>query len=397
MSKILPDYLSCIQRLLTDIGYRYESFPPHDADYWESFHGWMVNVLGPASSWTLAQLAEVEHAAGGISERAYPYAGTELKLLLAKMTALGIVLDDSVEDEAVYAEIVQFSQKLYLGEAQQNPLLALYHATLLEVSDFYGNDAILRGLAVVPWINYLDACLMEKDIFTTEVAKAVNSMFPAYPKASAGTSLGEWSIALRKCRFRGPGSEILNVSSSRCNSPHYLRSKSGAAEAYAAGIFKATKDQNFPVSKYIRVLPDVAFFIEVMNDLLSFHKEELAGETHNLIHLRTRGLSSSGAAGSGLEGQWTTYDTIRVLCDDLREATLRVNGLLRLEECERKTEGFGRRVGEENGVIDETEVALARQWRGWRDGYISWHFECRRYKLESVRGALLPDECDVPT
>ncbi|KAF7328109.1 Terpenoid synthase [Mycena sanguinolenta] len=159
---------TCIQRLLSEIAYRHEPFPPYDADFWGSFHVWISNTLGPASSWGPKKLAEVEHSAGSIAERAYPHASTVLKLLFAKLTAMGIVIDDSIEDEAVYKHLVQFSVKLYRGEAQQNGLLALYHATLKELSEVYGEDSVLRGLAVVPWINYIDACLMEKEIFGAE-------------------------------------------------------------------------------------------------------------------------------------------------------------------------------------------------------------------------------------
>lgn len=117
----------------------------------------------------MKQLTELEHAAGGIIERVYPYASVELKLLFAKLTAIAILIDDSIEDEAVHAEIVQFSHRLYLGEVQQNGMLALYHTSMKELSDMYGDDTVLRGLAIVPWINYIDACMMEKQIFTAEV------------------------------------------------------------------------------------------------------------------------------------------------------------------------------------------------------------------------------------
>lgn len=125
----------------------------------------------------------------------------------------------------------------------------------------------------------------------------------------------------------------------------------------------------------------------MFNDLLSFHKEELAGETYNLIHLRTRALTSAGARGTGLDGEWTRYDTFHLLCDEMREATRRIDGLLRLEECERKIRG---EAG--CGDVDEVDVEIAKQWRGWRDGYISWHFECRRYKLGFMKPAVFGDE-----
>lgn len=41
------DFTTGIQRLLTDIGYRYESLPPHDTEYWGPFHAWMLYTLGP--------------------------------------------------------------------------------------------------------------------------------------------------------------------------------------------------------------------------------------------------------------------------------------------------------------------------------------------------------------
>ncbi|KAJ7122260.1 isoprenoid synthase domain-containing protein [Mycena epipterygia] len=372
----IPDYAACIRTLLTDIGYRRDPLPPHDADYWGSFHTWMLYTLGPVSPWSVKQLTELEHAAGGIVERGYPYASTPQKLLFAKLTAIAILIDDSIEDEVMYLELLQFSRRLYLGEPQQNGMLVLYHATMQELSEVCGNDAVLRGLVIVPWINYIDAwinyidaCLMEKGILASEQQERAEDSPSSHDMSPAYDS-----------NPRSPRVDGLTP-----DFPHYLRRKSGAAEAYAAGIFKANKEQCFPLTKYIRVLPDLAFFIEVMNDVLSFHKEELAGETHNFIHFRTRTLSASGARGSGIAGQWTPNDTLRLLCDELRKVTQRIDGLLRLEDYEKKIRGEG-------GLndIDDIDVEIAKQWRGWRDGYISWHFECRRYKLESMELALLP-------
>ncbi|KAJ7624323.1 terpenoid synthase [Mycena polygramma] len=349
----------CIQRLFTDIGYRFEPFPPYDTEYWGPFHDWMLYTLGPTSTWSVKQLTELEHSAGGIIERAYPYASIQLKLLFAKLTAIAILIDDSIEDESVHGEIVQFSHKLYLGEEQENRMLALYHQNITELSAVYEKDTVLRGLATVPWINYIDACLMEKQIFDAEVRF---------------NSRANVALASNSTELKAPRSS--NVEGLAVKFPHYLRSKSGIAEAYAAAIFKANKEQHFPLTKYIKVLPDLTFYIEVMNDLLSFHKEEIAGETYNLIHLRTRALACSGARGTGLLGGWTCTDTVRLLCDEMREATRRIDGLLRLEDCERKMLG-------EPGIteVEEVDLEIAKQWRGFRDGYISWHLECRRYKL----------------
>lgn len=125
-----------------------------------------------------------------------------------------------------------------------------------------------------------------------------------------------------------------------------------------------------------------------VNDLFSFYKEELAGETWTYIHMRTRSLSASGAQGSGTTGEWTPNDTIRLLCDETTEAVRKIDGLLRLEECERKMRGEPTGWSE----IDKLDVEIAQQWRAFRDGYVSWYVECRRYKLCSMKSALLGEQ-----
>ncbi|KAJ6524188.1 isoprenoid synthase domain-containing protein [Mycena capillaripes] len=307
MSTPLSNYATCVQRLLVDLEYRSEPPPPHDANYCDLFHRWILYTLGPTSSCSEKRLAELEHAAGSISKRTYPYASTEIQLLFAKVTALGLLIDDSIQDEAVCTEIAQFSHKLFLGEPQDNRMLALFHATLKELSYVFEDNEVLRDMAVIPWIAFIDGCLMERHL------------------------------------------------------PRYLRVKGGASEFYVAGIFKATKEQNLPFSKYIKAVPDAVFISDVMNDILSFHKEELAGETYNFIHLRTRSLSSAGKRGSGVAGEWTTDDTFHLLCQEVLEATRRVDGVLRLAECERKMRGEV--VPEASDGVDEFDIEIAKQWR----------------------------------
>jgi hypothetical protein len=191
MTSTLSGYTTCIQRLLIDIGYRAQPPPTYDADYWGPFHTWMFHTLRPTTSWSVKQITELEHCAGSYIERAYPYASNDVKFLYARLTALCLYVDDSIEDEVVCAEIAQFSKMLYLGEEQQNPTLALYHATLKELSDIHGDDTILRDLAVLPWISHIDACLIEKKIFTAQVREipASSLTYPLIRVTSASTGI----------------------------------------------------------------------------------------------------------------------------------------------------------------------------------------------------------------
>lgn len=66
----------------------------------------------------------------------------------------------------------------------------------------------------------------------------------------------------------------------------------------------------------------------------------------------------------------------------MRDAAQRVDEFLKVEDCERiARDGLdGRDLG-----LSEVDVAIALQWRGWKNGYISWHLECQRYKLDFIR------------
>lgn len=118
---------------------------------------------------------------------------------------------------------------------------------------------------------------------------------------------------------------------------------------------------------------------------MSFYKEQLAGETINMISLQHRSWSvvrGEDGSGTGPTGEWTLMDTFGCLCDEMRDATLRVDKQLRLDICERIERGelFCADVG-----LEMEDVEIARQWRGYRHGFISWHLETPRYKMDFLK------------
>ncbi|KAK6969451.1 terpenoid synthase [Favolaschia claudopus] len=356
------DYAACLQRLFASIGFRYQPLPPPDPEYWERLHTWTVDVMEPAATCSHEKLPALANAAGMYIERAYGYASLDIQFLYARLTVLCLFFDDSIENDTLFVDVAKFSHRMYLGQEQQHPALALYQATMQELSEIHGNNSVLRNLAVLPWIVHLDACIVEKQIVTLQQRDEDTKDVCASHKSNL--------LALAP-KF-----------------PHYMRGKSGVSEAFVALIFKATKEQDLPLTRYIKATPDLLFFIDVCNDLLSFYKEELAGETCNLIHLRTQSLASVGANGTGPDGQWTTQDTVQLLCNELRETVLRIDELFRLEKCERKMRG---ELDEKDGAddLDEVDLQIARQWRIARDGNIAFHLDCKRYKLDFLKQAVM--------
>ncbi|KAI0927893.1 terpene cyclase [Taiwanofungus camphoratus] len=127
----------------------------------------------------------------------------------------------------------------------------------------------------------------------------------------------------------------------------YRRSMSGAPEAFAAFIWEKAR---FPdVSVYVQAIPDALLYINYVNDILSFYKEELQNETGNYIQDR--------AAVTGR----SALETLREVINDTVVA-----------------------MGRIRAILGEGEARDA--WESFAKGYISSHFVNPRYRLRDVFG-----------
>ena len=155
--------------------------------------------------------------------------------------------------------------------------------------------------------------------------------------------------------------EGMEISPAATHYPDYVRLKSGVADFYAFGIWPVAQ---FPdIKVYVQAVPAISRFasesgltlmqlcltfrLDIVNDILSFYKEELAGETVNYVHL----LQTVRQKESGLE----------VVQDLIDEAV---------------------------GLSEEIDALLAggakEMWEHWRTGYITYHLRDGRYKLSEL-------------
>ncbi|KAK7428159.1 hypothetical protein QQZ08_005399 [Neonectria magnoliae] len=73
------------------------------------------------------------------------------------------------------------------------------------------------------------------------------------------------------------------------NFPDWLRFKTGLSPMYALLALARASDPKLPTGgfeKYIQTIPDVIVFTNIVNDVISFYKELLAGEKGNYIDMR---------------------------------------------------------------------------------------------------------------
>lgn len=112
-----------------------------------------------------------------------------MKLLLARLTAMVIFLDET------YNDIANFVHHLYLGETQPTGVLILYHQDVQELSKVHKGGAVFRGFAVRSWLTFIDVCMLEKRLLT------INPELRASPR-DMGTSDYEMAAILRLFEHR---------------------------------------------------------------------------------------------------------------------------------------------------------------------------------------------------
>ncbi|KAK7044170.1 hypothetical protein VNI00_007890 [Paramarasmius palmivorus] len=132
--------------------------------------------------------------------------------------------------------------------------------------------------------------------------------------------------------------------------PDFLRAKTGISPAYSFMVFPLRSS----LPSYIQVIGDTCRFIELTNDVLSFYKEYLAGETQNYISNRAL----------------TTERSPLQAFQDVAEQVLSTNDRI----C---------------ATLKEPELT---SWNTFVNGYLAFHVTQERYLLDKV---LLPGQCGI--
>ncbi|KAL0565112.1 hypothetical protein V5O48_016919 [Marasmius crinis-equi] len=124
----------------------------------------------------------------------------------------------------------------------------------------------------------------------------------------------------------------------------YCRDLSGIGVAYAMFIFT----EDIPFATYVPCMTHMKTYLNCINDVLSFYKEELNGEEDNYASILAKGASI------------TKYDAVQRLANDVAEADERILKAL-----------YGHQ-------------AALDSWKSVRAGFVTFHFSCPRYNLDEV-------------
>ncbi|GJE84887.1 terpene cyclase [Phanerochaete sordida] len=220
-----------------------------------------------------------------------------VQVRIAVRTALCVFVDDF---DAGLENIAEFVERFHDGRPQLHPLLDLLAGELRRTPEYvhsYGAAGVVTST-----VQFISSEVMERDAGTQPVSEVAQEFLV------------------------------------------YRRLRNGIAEAYAFPIWEKTQ---FPSpSAHIQAVPATMDFICYANDVLSFYKEELVGETENFIHNRAR------ITGKGVEA--ALMDTM----EDAVDAVNRARKILRGDE--------------------------RQAWESFMEGYVMFHFLTPRYKLEKL-------------
>ncbi|OLN81001.1 Trichodiene synthase [Colletotrichum chlorophyti] len=183
------------------------------------------------------------YAEGLLIKLAHPNHSVVAQGYVGLFTWLVVQYDDIVgQNDEMVEEAQLFHQRFFRGERQPNNLLEGIATLLREAHDLF--DPVMANLLQISVLKFLTSNLLER-----------HDGFQHMPVTAAGEKF-----------------------------PDFYRDMSGMNIAYA--VFCYPKEQYPDVGQFLEALPDMARFIDISNDVLSFYKEELGGDTRNYMHNR---------------------------------------------------------------------------------------------------------------
>ncbi|KAF8523921.1 isoprenoid synthase domain-containing protein [Hysterangium stoloniferum] len=223
---------SILERFLFKLNYTPLEIDPTNVEL-EAFMRYEVESRNIQCS----QFERTLHLAASLVELSYHHCTLEEKKNIALYTWYLIYVDDVLPSTVALKE---FAQRFLRGQPQLNPVLAALVGVLMNMWDMY--DPLSANTIVVSTLEYITFTCIEPKMGTMPLAEGIR-------------------------RF-----------------PQFIREKSGDAAAFALQTYP--KSRSFTIMETLQALPDMCCWINLVNDLLSFHKEELAGEKGNYVHIR---------------------------------------------------------------------------------------------------------------
>ncbi|TFK66360.1 terpenoid synthase [Pluteus cervinus] len=239
------------------------------------------------------------HVGVGITTTAYAHLPRrDTQMFIAIYTGLLVYVDDACQRDVNLVK--QFNRRFITGQPQADPILDSLAKHLHEFPDHY--DPFVADLMLTSTLNFITAQVLEWELKSMRVPNDANKFLS------------------------------------------FTRILSGASEPFALFVFPA----DIPFQSHIHSLPEVMVYSTEANDVFSYYKEVVAGETANYV---------STVANCR---QVSKIEALRILADDIAAASNLAVKMLK--NCPEAHEAYLK----------------------FAQGYADFHFSSPRYKLEDL-------------
>ncbi|KAI3393121.1 hypothetical protein diail_4720 [Diaporthe ilicicola] len=232
----------------------------------------------------------------------YPSHPLAVQLHIGIFTWLGFLIDDT--NKCIAPDLAQFQARFYTGGPQPSLLLDHFARTLRNTYQHY--DPVIANTIVLSALAFVNSNALE-------TRREFQELVPS-------TAAASW--------------------------PYYFRDKEGLPDSYACFIFP--KAMYPDIGSFLQAIPDMGRFINLTNDILSFYKEEVAGETKNYVNSKAKSENKSAMAA------------MREIVADTAQRYLSVTSVL---------------AGKE---------PYARAWHEYVMGYVAMHLTNDRYMFADI-------------
>ncbi|OQE21810.1 hypothetical protein PENSTE_c011G04901 [Penicillium steckii] len=292
---------------------------------------------------------------------------------MAKGTALVITADSDFLPPHVKKSLPHSQMRIWQGLEPLDEWSSRFFGHIREAAELFGsNDPALGTLSASGWMRHIDGWCLENKIsdITTTIQSPCSSSAGSERSSQTDLSL------FKACPVE--------------DFPYYLRSITGTQIPYFVAIFKPTRGIEAPYPIWMSYVPALTTMINLGNDLLSFPKEVLAGETANYISLVTQMKRDAGYKSKfANDSLWTMRDSIQELfmrlVDSIRALDDGFADLL-LRDCYCRSTEHKLLSQERRSRWSKSQVQLtATLWALFKQGYFAWHINSKRYGLDSLK------------
>ncbi|KAG1883984.1 isoprenoid synthase domain-containing protein [Suillus subluteus] len=222
------------------------------------------------------------------------------RMWICLFTVLVTCIDDMMDKGEDLVHVHNFYERFVSNQSQGNPVLSALDALLRDIVHHYPSP--VSNLIVASAFDFISSIMLDNETKDMQISAEAQSY------------------------------------------PNYMRLLSGVQTAYSLFIFPSTLSPR----EYVQCMPDLAIVINYANDILSFYKEEIEGDTTNYL--------SRVAASRAL----TKQDVLHEIVEKTVQAHHNILECLRpyTEACDAYISFF--------------------------DGYVKFHAALKRYKMEEI-------------